>query len=64
LTVKFVVFVDDRLDHLEDVKVFWAFILRECSTCPGVYNTEFAAFQKQHLLIIEHEVWLDDVRRL
>ncbi len=66
LSVKFIVFIDDRLDHIQNVEEFCkhndiGFLgihFTGAKFVSGTYDSELAAFQKQYL--IEHGKWLED----
>jgi hypothetical protein len=70
LSVKFVVLVDDRLDHLQNVEGFCkkkgiGFLgihFTGAQFLPGTYDSKLSAFQKQYL--IEHGKWLEDAEAI
>jgi len=66
LSPTFVVLVDDRLEHLQDVEEFCknndleflGIHFTGAKFLPGVYRPDIAEFQKKYL--IEHSLWLED----
>ena len=66
LAVKFVVMVDDRMDHLQSIEEFCknegigflGVCFKGAETLPGTYDHKLAAFQKDYL--VKNHKWLED----